>query len=48
MFWRRKTKEEKLKEKIKKISKESREAMELAGQIILERVSKFQKRIFPN
>jgi len=47
MFWRRKTKEEKLKQKIKNISKESKEAAELAGQIILEKITKIQKKIFP-
>lgn len=47
MFWRRKTKEEKLKEKIRNISKESKEAAELAGQIILERITEFQKKILP-
>jgi len=46
-FWRRKTKEEKLKQKIKNISKESKEAAELAGQIILEKITKIQKKIFP-
>jgi len=47
MFWKRKTKEEKLKQKIKNITKESKEAAELAGQIILEKVTKLQKRMFP-
>jgi len=47
VFWKRKTKEEKLKQKIKKISKESKEAAELAGQIILEKWQKFAKKIFP-
>jgi len=46
-FWKRKTKEEKLKQKIKNISKESKEAAELAGQIILEKITKIQKKIFP-
>ena len=46
-FWKRKTKEEKLKQKIKNISKESKEAAELAGQIILEKIQKIQKKIFP-
>jgi len=47
MFWRRKTKEEKLKKKIRDITKETKEAAELAGQIILEKITEFQKKIIP-